>query len=60
LAGCAWINAGGLGSILFEGIYQNHIPKILWGSLLVSGLGLTMEFLLLDLEKHALKEAKAL
>lgn len=55
----AWINAGGLGSILFEGIYQNHIPKILWGSLLVSGLGLTMEFLLLDLEKHALKESKA-
>jgi osmoprotectant transport system permease protein len=54
----AWINAGGLGNLLFEGIYQNHLPKIFWGSLLVSGLGLSMELLLLDLEKHALQEAK--
>ena len=54
----AWINAGGLGNILFEGIYQNHIPKIMWGSLLIAGLGLTMELLLLDLEKHALREAQ--
>lgn len=54
----AWINAGGLGNILFEGIYQNHIPKILWGSLLIGGLGLLMEFVLLDLERHALREAR--
>jgi osmoprotectant transport system permease protein len=54
----AWINAGGLGNILFEGIYQNHIPKLLCGSLLIAGLGLGMELVLHDLEKHALREAQ--
>jgi len=54
----AWINAGGLGSILFEGIYQNDIPKLLCGSLLIAALGLGMELVLHDLEKHALREAQ--
>lgn len=55
----AWINAGGLGAILFDGIYQNHIPKMLWGSLLVAGLGLSLELMLLDLQKSALSEIHA-
>ena len=32
----AWINAGGLGVILFEGLYQNHTPKMIWGTIFVS------------------------
>ena len=54
----AWINAGGLGSLLFEGIYQNHIPKILWGVVLISGFALLIELALLDIEKHALLESR--
>lgn len=52
----AWINAGGLGTVLFEGIYQNHIPKMLWGSLLIISLGLSLELMLLALQKSALSE----
>jgi len=52
----AWINAGGLGAILFDGIYQNHIPKMLWGSLLITALGLSLELMLLDLQKSAQSE----
>lgn len=54
----AWINAGGLGTILFEGIYQNHLIKILWGTLLIVGLALLVEWILLDIEKHALQEVQ--
>lgn len=54
----AWINAGGLGSILFEGIYQNDLRQILWGTALIAGLALLADLILLSIEKQALREAQ--
>lgn len=54
----AWINAGGLGAILFEGIYQNNIIKVFWGTVLISGLALSVEWMLLDIEKRFLRETQ--
>lgn len=48
----AWINAGGLGVILFEGLYQNHTPKMIWGTIAVSLLAISANQLLLNLEKR--------
>ncbi len=48
----AWINAGGLGVILFEGLYQNHTPKIIWGTISVALLAISANQLLLNLEKR--------
>ncbi len=42
----ASINAGGLGTLLFEGLRTMNIPKIGWGSLLAAGLALTSDALL--------------
>ncbi len=36
----ASINAGGLGTLLFEGLRTMNIPKILWGSVLSAGLAI--------------------
>ncbi|XCP84814.1 ABC transporter permease [Roseburia hominis] len=36
----AMINAGGLGSILFDGLRTMNVNKIVWGSLLSAGLAL--------------------
>jgi len=49
----AWINAGGLGVILFEGLYQNHTPKMIWGTIFVSLLAIVSNQLLLGLEKRS-------
>lgn len=49
----AWINAGGLGVILFEGLYQNHTPKMIWGTIFVSLLAIVSNQLLLNLEKRS-------
>jgi osmoprotectant transport system permease protein len=54
----AWINAGGLGVILFEGLYQNHTAKMLWGTLVVSLLAIVVNQLLMMLEKRATLKAK--
>lgn len=54
----AWINAGGLGVILFEGLYQNHTPKIFWGTLSVSLLAISANQLLLTLEKRSTLKIK--
>ncbi|NSL50324.1 ABC transporter permease [Bacillus sp. P2(2020)] len=52
----AWINAGGLGVLLFEGLYQNATHKIIIGTVLVSFLALFTNQLLLKIEnKCALK-----
>lgn len=48
----SWINAGGLGDILFEGLYQNHTPKVIWGTIAVSLLAIGSNQLLLTLEKR--------
>lgn len=49
----AWISAGGLGVLLFEGLYQNHTAKILIGSLAVSALAIGTNLLLDRLERLA-------
>lgn len=47
----ASINAGGLGSILFDGLRTMDINKILWGSLLSAGLAILVNALLSLLER---------
>ncbi|MGB8953811.1 MAG: ABC transporter permease [Tumebacillaceae bacterium] len=54
----AWINAGGLGVLLFEGLYQNSTPKIVWGTLLVALLAIVSNQTLLWLEKRAHRKAR--
>jgi len=47
------INAGGLGGILFEGMRSYHMPKIIWGIALVSGLALCLNAIFARLENKA-------
>jgi len=46
----AYINAGGLGVIIFEGIDQRFPEKIIAGGLLTSALALFTDYLLASLE----------
>lgn len=48
----AVINAGGLGVILFDGLRMNYLPKILWGTIMASGLAFLVNQSLLTLEKR--------
>ncbi len=48
----AKFGAGGLGTLLFEGIAQNRYDKILAGSLVVAGMALVANYLLLTLEAY--------
>jgi osmoprotectant transport system permease protein len=54
----AWVNAGGLGVILFEGLYQNSTTKIVWGTVFVSGLAILVNQLLMWLERRSLLKAR--
>jgi osmoprotectant transport system permease protein len=54
----AWINAGGLGVVLFEGLYQNSVPKMAWGTLLVSLLAIAVNQIVLKLERRAMVRAR--
>ncbi|MCY9668887.1 ABC transporter permease [Paenibacillus alginolyticus] len=47
----AFINAGGLGTILFDGLRTMNVYKILWGSLLSAGLAIGANALLIRIEK---------
>lgn len=49
----AWINAGGLGVLLFEGLYQDHTAKILIGTSAVSALAIGANLLLGRIERRA-------
>lgn len=49
----AWINAGGLGTLIFDGLSQNNIAKILMGALLISGLSLLLDYGLKAVEIEA-------
>jgi osmoprotectant transport system permease protein len=49
----AWINAGGIGTLLFEGLYQDHTAKILVGTAVVSALAVTADRLLHAAERRA-------
>jgi osmoprotectant transport system permease protein len=48
----AWINAGGLGVLLFEGLYQNAPYKIIIGTVLVSLMSLLTNQVLLFVENR--------
>ena len=47
----AFINAGGLGSILYDGLRTMNVNKILWGSLLSAGLAIGINAFLTRLER---------
>jgi osmoprotectant transport system permease protein len=51
----AVINAGGIGTILFDGLRTNNTAKLLWGTLLSAGLAITANILLGGLERVAEK-----
>ncbi len=53
----AWINAGGLGTLIFNGLAQNNLEKILTGALLISGLSLIFDYSLKTAEAEALRNA---
>lgn len=54
----AWINAGGLGRLIFEGLSQNNTGKIVLGALLISGLAFLLETLLHGFETQAISDAQ--
>lgn len=47
----AFINAGGLGNILFDGLRTMNVYKILWGSTLAAGLAIGINALLSKIEQ---------
>lgn len=56
----ATISAGGLGSLLFEGLRIRNYVKIGWGVLLSVGLNLILDMLLIRLQRLSEKKAKGL
>lgn len=48
----ACINAGGLGTILFDGLRTMNVAKILWGSILSAALSILLDSILLAVEKR--------
>jgi osmoprotectant transport system permease protein len=48
----AFINAGGLGSLLFDGLRTMNVNKILWGSLLSASLAIVTNAILIQMEKR--------
>lgn len=49
----ASINAGGLGTLLFDGLRTMNLPKILWGSLLSALLAVGFDQILTGFERHS-------
>ena len=54
----ASINAGGLGSILFDGLRTMNVAKILWGSILSALLAILIDRLLTLVERKSKKSAR--
>lgn len=54
----ATINAGGLGTLLFDGLHTLYPVKIYWGCILSAGLALLVNQVLMHYEKHSLARAK--
>jgi len=48
----ASINAGGLGTILFDGLRTMNTNKIIWGSVLSAGLALGLNYILSKVEQR--------
>lgn len=51
----ATINAGGLGTILFDGMRTSSLVKIAWGTLLTAGLCLMVNLVLYVVERYVLR-----
>ncbi|MFM1651325.1 ABC transporter permease [Brevibacillus sp. B_LB10_24] len=47
----AWINAGGLGTLIFEGIYRSHSEKIIAGTVTIALLAIAADLLFRLIEK---------
>lgn len=47
----AFINAGGLGSILFDGLRTMNVYEIIWGSILAAGLAIEVNAVLSKIEQ---------
>ena len=47
----AFINAGGLGWILFDGLRTSNTVKLMWGSILAAGLAIVTNAILVFIEK---------
>jgi osmoprotectant transport system permease protein len=56
----AWINAGGLGTLIFEGLSQNNPHKILWGAMLIVLLSYWLQSSLEGFENWALARAEGM
>lgn len=54
----ASIGAGGLGTLLFDGLRMNYPVKIVWGTVLASALSLIAKKILLLFENRALKKTR--
>ena len=54
----AVIHAGGLGVLLFDGLRMNYLPKILWGTIMCSGLAYLANQLLLTIERKSIVKAR--
>ena len=54
----ATIHAGGIGTLLFEGLRNLYPVKIFWGILLSSGLSMAANQVLMHFEKSSLKKAR--
>lgn len=52
----ATVNAGGLGSVLFDGLRTNSLPKLAWGIVLTVAVSLLFNLILLLLEMLLQKE----
>lgn len=55
----AMINAGGLGTVLFDGLRTLNIYKIVWGSLLCAGLALLVNGIFTLVERHTTRRISA-
>ncbi|MEI7475087.1 MAG: ABC transporter permease [bacterium] len=51
----AWINAGGLGVLIFDGLYKNYLPEIIIGSILISAMAILLNNYFFYLENIAFK-----
>lgn len=51
----AFINAGGLGTILFDGLRTMNIYKIWWGTILSAGLAIISNIILIQIEKKLIR-----
>jgi len=51
----AYVNAGGLGTLIFNGIAGDHAPKIWSGALTACALAIAVDGLLALAERHLLR-----